>query len=103
MAPPTPEDARRPEPYEGTLRELLRARLAPFRHRNFRNFFIAQTLSLVGTSSHDLARSWIIVEATGRSGASGNLNLAVSVPCLFFILPGAVLVDLTDLPPLYRS
>lgn len=77
--------------------ELLRARLAPFRHRHFRNFFLAQTLSLVGTWSHDLARSWIIVAATGSSGALGNLNLALAVPCLFLILQGGVLVDRTDI------
>lgn len=77
--------------------ELLRARLAPFRHRHFRNFFLAQTLSLVGTWSHDLARSWIIVAATGSSGALGNMNLALAVPCLFLILQGGVLVDRTDI------
>jgi MFS family permease len=78
------------------MSELLRARLAPFRHRHFRNFFVAQTLSLVGTWSHDLARSWIIISATGSSGALGNMNMAVAVPCLFLILQGGVLVDRTD-------
>lgn len=78
------------------MSELLRARLAPFRHRHFRNFFLAQTLSLVGSWSHDLARSWIIVSATGSSGALGNINLAIAVPCLFLILQGGVLVDRTD-------
>jgi MFS family permease len=78
------------------MRELVKARLAPFRNRDFRNFFLAQTLSLVGTWSHDLARSWIIVEATGSSGALGNLNLCLAVPCLFLILQGGVLVDRVD-------
>lgn len=75
---------------------ILRARLAPFKHAHFRNFFLAQTLSLVGSWSHDLARSWIIIEATGSSGALGNLNVAIAVPCLFLILQGGVLVDRTD-------
>lgn len=78
------------------MSELLRARLAPFRHRHFRNFFLAQTLSLIGTWSHDLARSWIIVSVTGSSGALGNINLAIAVPCLFLMLQGGVLVDRTD-------
>jgi|GEM_PF-2265560 len=78
------------------MSEILRARLAPFRHRHFRNFFLAQTLSLVGSWSHDLARSWIILSATGSSGALGNINLAIAVPCLFLILQGGVLVDRTD-------
>jgi MFS family permease len=76
--------------------EMLRARLSPFRHRYFRNYFLAQTLSLVGTWSHDLARAWIIVEATGSSGALGNLNTAIAVPCLFLILQAGALVDRTD-------
>jgi MFS family permease len=84
------------------MRELLNARLSPFRNRDFRNFFIAQTLSMVGTWSHDLARSWIIVEATGSSGALGNLNLAISIPCLFLILQGGVLVDRSDVRHLIR-
>lgn len=75
---------------------LLRARLAPFQNRDFRNFFLVQTLSLVGTWSHDLARSWIIIAATGSAGALGNLNLAIAVPCLFLILQGGVLVDRAD-------
>lgn len=78
------------------MSEILRARLAPFRHRHFRNFFLAQTLSLVGSWSHDLARSWIIISATASSGALGNINLAIAVPCLFLILQGGVLVDRTD-------
>ena len=59
------------------MRDLLLTRLSPFRHRDFRNFFIAQTLSMIGSWSHDLARSWIIVEATASSGALGNLNVAI--------------------------
>lgn len=78
------------------MRELLKARLSPFRNTSYRNFFIAQSLSLIGTWSHDLARSWIIAEATGSSGALGNLNMAVAVPCLFLILQAGVLVDRVD-------
>jgi MFS family permease len=84
------------------MRELFKARLAPFRHRNFRNFFLAQSLSLVGTWSHDLARSWIVVEATQSSGALGNLNMAIAVPCLFLILQGGVLVDRADVRRLMK-
>lgn len=84
------------------MRELLKARLSPFRHRDFSLFFLAQSLSLMGTWSHDLARSWIVVEATGSSGALGNLNTAVAVPCLFLILQGGVLVDRTDVRKLIQ-
>lgn len=78
------------------MREIIKSRLSPFRNASFRNFFIAQTLSMIGSWSHDLARSWIIAEATGSSGALGNLNMAIAVPCLFLILQAGVLVDRTD-------
>ncbi len=78
------------------MSELIKTRLAPFRNKSFRHFFIAQTLSMVGSWSHDLARSWIIAEATGSSGALGNLNMAIAVPCLFLILHAGVVVDRTD-------
>ncbi len=84
------------------MRELLKVRLSPFKNRDFRKFFLAQSLSMVGSWSHDLARSWIIVEATSSSGALGNLNLAIAVPCLFLILQGGVLVDRTDVRKLIQ-
>src|SRR6185437_12501284 len=84
------------------MRELLKARLAPFRNRDFRNFFLAQSLSLIGTWSHDLARSWIIVDLTGSSGELGNLNMMIALPCLFLILQGGVLVDRTDVRKLIQ-
>jgi MFS family permease len=76
--------------------DLLQSRLAPFRHRDFRNFFLVQTLSQVGTFSHDLARSWLIVEMMGKAGALGNLQMCIAIPSLFFILQGGVLVDHAD-------
>ena len=75
------------------MNELIQARLAPFQHRNFRAFFIAQTLSLIGQWSHDLARAWIVLELLGRAGALGTLQLAMAVPALIFMLQGGVLVD----------
>lgn len=84
------------------MRDAFLTRLSPFRHRHFRNFFLVQTLSMIGTWSHDLARSWIIVEATGSAGALGNLNMAIAVPCLFLILHGGVLVDRTDVRKLIQ-
>jgi MFS family permease len=75
------------------MRELLKSRLSPFKQRHFRNFFFAQSLSMIGTFSHDLARSWIIVDTIGKSGALGNLQMAVAIPCLMFILHGGVYVD----------
>lgn len=72
---------------------LLQTRLSPFKHKNFRAFFLAQSLSLIGQWSHDLARAWIVLELLGRAGALGSLQLAMALPALFFMLQGGVLVD----------
>ncbi len=86
----------------GAMREIIKARLAPLRYPDYRNFFIAQTLSMVGTWSHDLARAWIVIKATGSAGALGNLSLAISLPCLIFILFAGVLVDRTNVKRLLQ-
>lgn len=78
------------------MRELLRSRLAPFKHKDFRRFFFVQSLSLVGTQSHELARAWIIVEMLKSATALGSLYLAMAIPSLFLILHGGVLVDRAD-------
>lgn len=76
--------------------ELLRSRLSPLRHRDYRTFFIAQTLSLTGVMAHDLARAWIVIEMLGKAAALGSLWLAIAIPSLIFILEGGVIVDRVD-------
>lgn len=78
------------------MHELLRSRLAPFKHKDFRRFFFVQSLSLVGTQSHELARAWIVVEMLKSATALGSLYLAVALPSLFLILHGGVIVDRAD-------
>ncbi len=76
--------------------ELLRSRLAPFKHVAFRRFFIAQTLSLSGSWASDLARAWIVVSQFGSATALGGLMLASALPGLFLMLHGGVLIDRVD-------
>lgn len=78
------------------MRELLKSRLAPFKHKDFRRFFFVQSLSLIGTQSHELARAWIIVEMLKSATALGSLYLAVALPSFFLILYGGVIVDRAD-------
>ena len=79
------------------LLNLLRSRLSPFKHKDFNGFFIVQSLSLIGTWSHDLARAWIVIELMGKASALGTLMLAVAIPSLLLILFGGVVVDRTDM------
>lgn len=78
------------------MKTVIQSRLAPFRHSDFRNFFMVQTMSMVGTFSHDLARAWIIGQMFGKSGALGSLYLSIAAPTLMFILYAGVLVDRTN-------
>lgn len=79
------------------MRNFLVSRLSPFRHREFRLFFLVQTISLVGTWAHDLARSWIALDLMGRASSLGTLLLASAIPGLFLSLQGGVLVDRTNI------
>jgi MFS family permease len=73
--------------------KFLATRFSPFKHASFRQFFLVQTISMVGTWSHELARAWIVVEMLGRAAALGLLMISVALPASFLILQGGVLVD----------
>lgn len=71
----------------------MRSRLAPFRHQSFRRFFMAQTLSLVGTWSTDLARAWIVIELMKNASSLGLIMMTTALPALFLTLHAGVIVD----------
>lgn len=74
-------------------KEFLLLRLSPFRAAAFRAFYIAQMLSLVGTWSHELARSYMALDIGGTTAALGSILLASALPGLFLTLHGGVLAD----------
>lgn len=76
--------------------EFLKSRLSPFRHRGFRYFFFAQNISLIGTWSSELARSWLVLDISGTASALGTVLLAASLPALFLSLHGGVIADRID-------
>lgn len=78
------------------MSQFLASRLKPFQYRNFRLFYFAHILSLIGRWSHDLARAWIIYELTARAGAMGNVFLAGAIPVLLLMFYGGALVDRSD-------
>jgi MFS family permease len=78
------------------MSEFVVQRLAPFKSLNFSLFFFARLFSLVGRWSHELARSWLIIEMTGSSQSLGTVMLASSIVVGFFILKGGALVDRGD-------
>lgn len=74
-------------------KDFFQIRFRPFKAPAFRAFFIAQVLSLVGTWSHELARSYIALDIGGTTAALGSILLAGALPSLFLALHGGVLAD----------
>ncbi len=69
---------------------------ASFRHRNYRLFFIGQTISLVGSWMQAVAQGWLVLLLTNSSlmlGLAGALN---SLPLLLFSFWGGVVADQAD-------
>jgi MFS family permease len=69
----------------------------PFRvlltHRNFRVFWIGQTLSLIGTWMQTMAQSWLALELTNNAFLVGLVASIGSLPILVLSLPAGVLAD----------
>ena len=74
--------------------------LNPFRvlaeHRNFRLFWIGQTLSLIGTWTQSMAQGWLALELSDSAFLVGLVASVGSLPVLLFSLPAGVLVDRVD-------
>ncbi|HVX40948.1 MAG TPA: MFS transporter [Gemmatimonadaceae bacterium] len=73
------------------------ASLNPFRtlvqHRNFRLFWMGQTLSLIGTWMQTMAQGWLALELTNNAFYVGLVATVTSLPILVFSLHAGVLVD----------
>src|SRR5688572_6602920 len=72
----------------------------PFRvlltHRNFRSFWIGQTLSLVGSWMQSMAIGWFALELSNSAFIVGVVVASGSLPILAFSLHAGVLVDRSD-------
>ena len=72
-------------------------RFNPFRvlitHRNFRAFWIGQTLSLVGSWMQQMAIGWLALELSNSAFVVGVVVASGSLPILVFSLHAGVLVD----------
>jgi MFS family permease len=66
------------------------------RHRNFRLFWIGQTLSLIGTWMQTMAQGWLALELTNSAFLVGLVATASSIPILLFTMPAGTIVDRAD-------
>jgi MFS family permease len=72
---------------------LIKDRFRPFRHPEFRSFYFAQAISLIGNWMQDLAKSWIILNMIGKALAMGALMFAAVIPPLLLGSYGGNLAD----------
>jgi MFS family permease len=72
----------------------------PFRvlqqHRNFRLFWIGQTVSLTGTWMQQVAQGWLALQLSDSAFIVGLVSAAGSLPILFLSLFAGVFVDRMD-------
>ncbi|MDO8501435.1 MAG: MFS transporter [Gemmatimonadaceae bacterium] len=72
----------------------------PFRvlreHRNFRLFWIGQTVSLIGTWMQQVGQGWLALQLSDSAFIVGLVSAAGSLPILVFSLYAGVVVDRRD-------
>ena len=72
------------------------------RHPNFRNFWIGQTVSQVGTWMSGMAQGWLALVLSDDPLMVGLVAAAPAIPIILLSLPAGVLVDRTDKLKLVR-
>ena len=65
-------------------------------HRNFRLFWIGQTVSLIGTWMQQVGQGWLALQLSDSAFIVGLVSAAGSLPVLLFSLYAGVLVDRLD-------
>ena len=81
-------------------RSISLAPINPFRvlvtHRNFRLFWVGQTLSLIGTWMQSMAQGWLALELSNSAFLVGLVSAIGSLPVLIFSLHAGAVVDRVD-------
>ena len=79
------------------VRRLGRDTFVSLRNRNYRLYFVGQTISVSGTWMQNLAQAWLILELTHKNGTALGIVTALQfLPMLLFGAWGGVLADRFD-------
>jgi len=79
------------------VRRLGRETFASLRNRNYRLYFVGQTISVSGTWMQNIAQAWLILELTNKNGTALGIVTALQfLPMLLFGAWGGVLADRVD-------
>lgn len=65
----------------------------PLRGRNFRMWWIGQTISLMGDQCYLVALPWLVLQMTGSAVAMSTILMAAAVPRTVLMLIGGALTD----------
>jgi MFS family permease len=65
-------------------------------NRNYRRFFVGQSISLIGTWMQSVAQSWLVLVLTGSGTALGLVVAVQTLPVLLLSPYGGLLVDRAD-------
>ena len=71
-------------------------RFAAFGNRNFRLYFVGQTISSIGSWAQSLAVTWLVLDLTDRSDQLGIALALQFLPMLILGAPAGVLADRLD-------
>src|SRR6516225_3254207 len=66
------------------------------RHRNFRLFFVGQSVSMIGTWMTRIATSWLVYRLTHSALLLGTVSFSGQIPTFLFAPFAGVLVDRVD-------
>jgi MFS family permease len=64
-----------------------------FQHRNYRLFFMGQSISLIGTWMQTIAQAWLVLELTNSKAALGIVTMLQFLPIMLFVLFAGVIAD----------
>ncbi len=63
------------------------------RHRNYRLWFVGQSISLIGTWMQAVAQQVLVYRLTGSAAALGMVNFVALIPLVPFSLWGGAVAD----------
>lgn len=75
------------------MKKFLISTFKSLRHRNFRLFFLGQTVSLTGTWVQNIAQSWLVYQMTGSPFLLGLSGFMGQIPVFLLGLFGGVVAD----------
>ena len=64
-----------------------------FRNRNYRLYYIGQTISLSGTWMQTIAQAWLVLQITNSKIALGTVTMLQFLPITIFVLFAGVIAD----------